>query len=671
MAARLLGIRLVALVGSSFGDPYQRGGPTEIYHLAQSEQLDALVVASGAIGNFQGPASIHALLARLPKRPTVSIGMHIDGCSSVVSDGGGIDVLVEHLVGVHRVQRIAFLNGPPANPDSTERERQFTSALDNCGIPRSMAWYLRGDFTPVSGRSAVASLLDTGARPQAIMCANDAMAIGVREELLQRRLRIPDDVVLTGYDDIEEARTMIPSLTSVNASTFRMSFRAVERAVEMIDGGEIMQEMLTTSVVLRRSCGCRLGSSNYMLPRLMVEASGAPQPQRLREILADKEAAGRFLADLENTFDTCEPAELDHWEQVFLAASQPPPPPECSQTIMEAHAMISRARHGLDERRRQALQHLMRDEHLAMQALLQDLRLETLPERLLETLGVFSESHLRLLLFHKDFSPRSTPDYGSREFELEIDTCTGYIGPPESRNLLPEHGSDSGRWITLTISLGSEHYGILQLREWVSNEILLESFRLSLWMVFSAARKDHRERLAMAELHRQSIRDELTGLFNRRGLLEQGELLVRNAMRTRSRIGVVLCDLDGLKEINDRFGHPDGDLALRTLARALEDGFRQSDVVGRLGGDEFAVLTTLGAEGSLQGAITRVREALAKRSEETGRTWRAHTSAGWMAWEPWDGSSLESALAKADAVLYLDKRARKENSDHSASGSES
>jgi len=667
MAARLLGVRLVALVGSSYGDPEMRGGPPEIYRLAGSGQIDGYIPLVGALANFEGRAPVEALLRSLPPRPTVCIGVDIPGHASVVPDGRGIDEIVRHLTTVHGLTRIAYIGGPSQNPESRTRKQQFLKGLEEAGVLPHWSMVVEADFTPGSARKALVRILDAGPPPQAIVCANDAMAIGAQQELRARGLRIPEDVVVTGYDDIEEARTMVPSLTSVNASTYHLAFRAVELVLEMHRGAPAVEERVPTQLVVRRSCGCRAAASNYALPRLMVEASRAPQPQRLREILSNPATADAFLLGLESTFDQAEHAEIDHWEQVLLAATQPPPPSEVSQVIMQAHSLISQARHGLDLRRRQSLQHLMRDEYLAMQLLLADLSMEALPHRLLGTLSRFSDARLRLLLFHRDFAPLEHPDYGIHDFELEIDTWSGHVGPPAPDSLLPLQDTEPGRWVTLSISMAGEHYGVIQFREWISNELVLESFRLSLWMIFSSAQKDRREKLAMNELKRLSSRDELTGLLNRRGILEQGEILVQSARRSRSRIGVVLCDLDGLKAINDAHGHAEGDLAIQCLARALEDGFRQSDVVGRLGGDEFIVITVLGAEGSLQGAIDRVRHALVRRSTEAGKLWRARTSAGWMAWEPWDGSTLAEAMVRADDLLYRDKRERKSRGDDASS----
>lgn len=663
MAARLLGVRLVALVGSAYGDQEQRGGSPGVYELAASGGIDGYLPVVGALSNYLGTAPVQELLDRLPPRPVVCLGMDLPGHVSIVPADGGMEDLAWHLLRGHGIRRFAYIGGPAANPHAKERKTGFLKALGEAGVPQDPRLVFDCDFTPTSAQRAMRTILALKDRPEAVVCANDAMALGVREVIVEHGLRIPDDIVLTGYDDIEEGRTMTPSLTTVNTSIYHMAFRAVEMLVRTLRGSRPESETIPVSVVVRRSCGCRAGATSLSLPRLMVEAAGLPQPARLLETLSDPKSAEAFLTRLEGSFDHSEHAELDHWEQVLLACAGPSTPPPVARAIMEAHAIVSQARHGLDLRRRQALQHLMRDEYLAVQEMFRDLSADALPARLLDKFRRFSDARMRILLFNADLSPLEKPAYGTHPFELEIDTWSGHAGPPSNRELLPQDAADAGaRWVTLTISLGTEHYGVVQFREWTSNELILESFRLSLWTILSSARKELREKQAIEELRQISNRDVLTGILNRRGLLEQGDVLVKASMRSGARIGVVLCDLDGLKEINDVHGHADGDLAIKCLARALEDGFRQSDVIGRLGGDEFAVITALGDDGSLEGAIDRVRRALVRRSNELQRPWRARTSAGWMIWDPTDGASLEKAMERADDTLYRDKRDRKSRS---------
>lgn len=452
---------------------------------------------------------------------------------------------------------------------------------------------------------------------------------------------------------------MIPPLTTVDAVTYQVAFRSVELLYDIFKGGEVRNEIVPTELVVRRSCGCRNSASSMHLPKLLAEASGVPNSNRIREIIADPVAAAAFLERLELAFEQAEHAELDLWEERLFAASRPCLPEGGADFLLQAQAIISRARHGVDLNRRQALQILLREQYSAVQKLVMGFAADDLPRQILDAFQSLRHSHMRVLLYNEDCSPLRAPRRGEAPFQLEIDIASKRIGPPLFDSLLPAGNLPVSTWLTLSLSLADEHFGIIQVRDWTSNELFLESLRHSLSMVLSLAQKSSFERNMREELRRLSHRDDLTGVLNRRGLLEQGRVLARSALRNGEKIGVVLCDLDGLKSINDNHGHADGDLAIRCLARGLEDGFRQSDLVARLGGDEFAVLTLLTADGGLEGAIQRAREALRRRSDELGRPWMARTSAGWMAWDPGDGETLESALARADQLLYQDKRKRK------------
>lgn len=658
-AARLLGIRLVALVGSAYGDPEKRGGPVDVYDLARFNEFDGYVILTGALSNHTGLGTIHDLLERLPRRPTVSIGMELPGTASVIPDGGGMESIARHLVQAHGLRRFAFISGPESNPDACRRWADWNATLAELGLRQDPALVEFGDFTPESGKAAAEALLAKTEKFQAIVCANDAMALGVRKALTEHGLRIPQDLVLTGYDDIEEARTMVPPLTTVRAETYLVGFRAVEILMDLHRGGDVRQESIATDFVVRRSCGCHLETSTTVVPRLLADSSDLPGPISIRQMLSSPDTRDAFLERLEKMLDTVEFAEIDFWEESLLQAAQPEPPAGSSRTLVAAEAMVSQARHGLDARRRQSLQHLMRVQFQAVQTLTYQIPEGDFTGRILDALQPFAENHLRILLYQADFSPVTAAEARTQPFTLAVDTLTREVGPPVPDSLLPPDDPGSGTWVTLSLALGDEHFGVMQLRDWNTNELFLESLRLALSMLFSGIRKAVRESAVRDELLKLSRRDPLTGLLNRRGLLEQGELLVHSAARTSTRIGIVLCDLDGLKKINDRHGHADGDLAIRCLARALEDCFRQSDVLARLGGDEFAALLMLGPEGGLDTAIVRLREALERRSRELGKPWTAKTSAGWIAWNPGDGQSLDGVLAQADEHLYRDKRRRK------------
>ena len=166
--------------------------------------------------------------------------------------------------------------------------------------------------------------------------------------------------------------------------------------------------------------------------------------------------------------------------------------------------------------------------------------------------------------------------------------------------------------------------------------------------------------LAQAEALRNSAtRDELTKLYNRRGLLEIGTHLLKSAMRRRARVALLFIDVDGLKPINDELGHDEGDRALREVADVLRAGCRDADLVARLGGDEFVVLAP---ESDAQGAeviVQRIRALEAAASAKPGRLYRMGMSIGVAVYDPAEPQGLEELLLAGDAAMYEQKRARR------------
>jgi len=182
----------------------------------------------------------------------------------------------------------------------------------------------------------------------------------------------------------------------------------------------------------------------------------------------------------------------------------------------------------------------------------------------------------------------------------------------------------------------------------------------------------HRLRVRMAEravreemLRDLSLHDDLTGLYNRRGLLTLAEQLVREAERSRRGFDVVFADLDGLKRINDTLGHPDGDRAIRDAAEIIRASFRDSDVVARLGGDEFAVLVRNDpvaggdAAAAVEAASARLREAVARHNATAGRPCELSLSLGFSGYDPAAPQPIESLLGAADQQMYAHKRGKR------------
>jgi diguanylate cyclase (GGDEF)-like protein len=180
-------------------------------------------------------------------------------------------------------------------------------------------------------------------------------------------------------------------------------------------------------------------------------------------------------------------------------------------------------------------------------------------------------------------------------------------------------------------------------------------YRGQLWTYRDVSERERERQILeqnVARNHQLSVIDELTGLHNRRGFHVVGEHHLKIARRADQQIVMFFFDLDGLKRINDRFGHATGDEAICDMARILKQTFRESDVLVRLGGDEFVVLASMPLAD-----ITVARMRLSKRMEafnaQDGRAYKLETSIGAVVHTP--DETLDDLLTRADAAMYLEK----------------
>jgi diguanylate cyclase (GGDEF)-like protein len=159
------------------------------------------------------------------------------------------------------------------------------------------------------------------------------------------------------------------------------------------------------------------------------------------------------------------------------------------------------------------------------------------------------------------------------------------------------------------------------------------------------------------QLRVQSLTDELTGVYNRRGFLAMAEQHVKMSRRLKKGMTIIAVDTDGLKTINDRYGHQEGDAAIAETALILKQCFRESDIIGRMGGDEFAVLLLEGVDiPPEQTLIDRLNAHLRARNENKGRDYQLSFSTGIFRCAPECTKSLDELLARADALMYQQKQ---------------
>ena len=161
------------------------------------------------------------------------------------------------------------------------------------------------------------------------------------------------------------------------------------------------------------------------------------------------------------------------------------------------------------------------------------------------------------------------------------------------------------------------------------------------------------------QLRMLSLRDELTGLYNRRGFFELADLQLRVARRAESGLLLLFADLDGLKRINDALGHTYGDRALTETSDILIRTFRESDILARIGGDEFVVLAADTGPNCEAILVARLKEHIAQQNAKAHREFELSVSVGVVRYEPSMPASVDDLLHKADALMYEEKRRKR------------
>jgi DNA-binding LacI/PurR family transcriptional regulator/GAF domain-containing protein len=255
------GANLICFVGGSLRFSSANGFESQrnaAYDLATADNVDGLVV-TGSLASYVSPEEFKAFCERYHTLPIVSVGLTQEAIPGVVVDNyGGMRSVIAHLTQVHGYRRVAFIRGPEGNEDAEQRYLAYTDVLTEYGLRPDSALVVPGDYTRSSGIEAVRLLLDElQVDFDAVVAANDNMALGALGELRRRGIRVPYDMVVAGFGDVIESRTAVPSLTTVRQPAHELGQRAVEALFTLLAGGAVPERVIVpTRLVVRQSCGC-------------------------------------------------------------------------------------------------------------------------------------------------------------------------------------------------------------------------------------------------------------------------------------------------------------------------------------------------------------------------------------------------------------------------------
>jgi DNA-binding LacI/PurR family transcriptional regulator len=324
--------RTIGILANSFGDPYSlrivqgaaqeltRAGDHTLFFSGGFPQAPLFRDAEGRcalpplvdgwvlLGETMRD-SLGDLVAAARAKRSVSVGIDLPDLPVVRADAEtGIFQAVMHLVKRHERRRIAFIAAPEGSTDGAQRLGAYRMAMESLGVYADPALVVVGDYEARSGREAVRQLKRQAGSFDAIVAANDLMALGALEGLRAAGKRVPEDVSVVGYDDIEDASFASPGLTTVRQPLVDLGYSGARLALRRGQPGasaEEEREVVATPLVIRESCGCQSDEDDRRSVPPAAESTRTRGlfAEALRDLVRRELANARLYRELERLME--------------------------------------------------------------------------------------------------------------------------------------------------------------------------------------------------------------------------------------------------------------------------------------------------------------------------------------------------------------------------------
>ncbi len=564
-----------------------------IFKLADLERFDGLLIQ----GNQIIPPIVREHISRAVLQnhiPAVSVDCPIKGCHMIGLDNRQAQMdITEHIIRDHHARKLVYLTGELNNdsPNGPLRVEGFQAACDKYGIEKHEIEIIPCSWQTGDGfRVGKKWLSENRKLPDAFICANDEMAIGLIEALTLSNVRIPEDVKVTGFDGITSAELSDPCLSTIYRDFGSVNYHAMEMLIGLINHKEVNDECtFTYQLVPSESCGC-------------------PHPYDLSRIKNRHFRRVRFMQNFNSL--------QDQLSEDLVRASDLP---ELMQ-VFQRHSNIF----GSDQ----------------VFLCINDFYFDQ---------------------YGREESADSSSPFGREIVMLKDRGKENSSDPPsfirfETHRLLPESILAKNRFMVfypLQSDSGTIGYLALNRISEVTRLNLHQSLLSFLAISIENVQKKQLLHQMKDRFEQLYVRDELTGLYNRFGLERYGEQLFRRLLRDEKGVLLLFVDVDGLKRINDQYGHDNGDLAILSAARILTASIGEDSFLMRYGGDEFLIIVPLNQEEAVQ----RIRN---KADSCNSLPFRLSLSIGCQRITEAGNKNLDDWIHEADQKMYIEKRKRKQ-----------
>jgi sigma-B regulation protein RsbU (phosphoserine phosphatase) len=254
-------LNLLLVFGRAIHDPRPWSAAyNAVFDLVQSDCADGLVVVSSCLASFCGAEDICRFVQHYRAMPLCSLGVVVPEVPSIVVDNRpGMEAVIEHMICDHGCRRVAFIAGTPQNPEAEIRLQVYRDVLERHGLAFDPALVATGYFMVRPGHAAMEEILGRGVAIDAVVAANDNMALGAIGALRKHGYSVPRDLPVAGFDDVVLARLGNPPLTTAAQPFEAMAEAAIRLVMDQLAGRTVPDcTRLAAEFIARRSCGCDL-----------------------------------------------------------------------------------------------------------------------------------------------------------------------------------------------------------------------------------------------------------------------------------------------------------------------------------------------------------------------------------------------------------------------------
>ncbi|MBQ8638898.1 MAG: GGDEF domain-containing protein [Lachnospiraceae bacterium] len=566
-------------------------GEGSVFELIPYDRIEAVIVMDDRL---KQPNLTETIIQRACANqvPVLLVDGERENCINIQFDyESSFKQIVRHLIDVHGVRSFHYMAGLKDNDFSELRKQCVAQVLAEYGIPFDETMVSYGDFWAQPARNATQKLIDEKRLPEALVCANDVMALAACSVLQANGYRIPEDILVTGYDGIEEIKYSTPKMTTSFCDYGDLAAKIGE-ILQRYENGEQPEkkQLVVPRLLISESCGC-------------VEktpANAASYVNNLESGLYRFKNENRSLNDISVKCQTCESIEeladvLRHrifYDMCCVLDA------ECIDETVDPAAAEAEKKQKMGERR-----YVVMDTDIN----LQDGPYEIEKSELIPRIEQVFERGIPLIFCALSYltAPMGYVCFHYNDFD------------DQNYNKIPQTTNALNQAISGYRNVRHQHYLKRQIEEMYKYDVL-------------------------------------TGLFNRNGLVRAYDRLCEAEKERTDAVTLIMVDLDGLKGINDQYGHNEGDSAIRTVAWALRCVCRE-EICARMGGDEL-IAVCCGQHDPDQ--IRReISEYLESYNRTSGKPYQVSASVGGYVSDRFAG--LDELIRRADERMYQDKQKKK------------